>query len=163
MPLTLKNGSRLVAATHNPGKVVEISALLEGRFDVVSAGDRVVVRGEGQGPVRAPVTGPVRTSSKRCCESRQQSCARHLPFANLRADLYPARLPRVAAPIRSSRLARQSVHHQVRSTGSPQYSSSLAARAPHPFATLFALRGASAACRGVTNRFQGSQDRLSVA
>ena len=39
MPLSLKNGARLVAATHNPGKVREISALLDGRFDVVSAGD----------------------------------------------------------------------------------------------------------------------------
>ncbi len=38
MPLTLPHGARLVAATHNPGKVKEIAALLEGRFDVVSAG-----------------------------------------------------------------------------------------------------------------------------
>ncbi|HEY3814624.1 MAG TPA: RdgB/HAM1 family non-canonical purine NTP pyrophosphatase [Caulobacteraceae bacterium] len=39
MSLKLSRGTRLVAATHNPGKVREISALLEGRFDVVSAGD----------------------------------------------------------------------------------------------------------------------------
>src|ERR1700761_1657235 len=39
MPLKLVPGQRLVAATHNPGKVKEISALLEGRFDVVSAGE----------------------------------------------------------------------------------------------------------------------------
>jgi len=38
MALTLQAGSRLVAATHNPGKVPEITALLDGRFDVVSAG-----------------------------------------------------------------------------------------------------------------------------
>lgn len=39
MPLSLSKGARLVAATHNPGKVREIAALLDGRFDVVSAGD----------------------------------------------------------------------------------------------------------------------------
>lgn len=37
MPLFLPQGSRLVAATHNPGKAREIAALLEGRFDVVAA------------------------------------------------------------------------------------------------------------------------------
>ena len=39
MSLKLQNGTRLVAATHNPGKAVEIAALLDGRFDIVSAGD----------------------------------------------------------------------------------------------------------------------------
>jgi XTP/dITP diphosphohydrolase len=38
MALRLEPGSRLVAATHNPGKVPEITALLDGRFEVVSAG-----------------------------------------------------------------------------------------------------------------------------
>lgn len=38
MALMLRDGSRLVAATHNPGKVVELAALLDGRFDLVSAG-----------------------------------------------------------------------------------------------------------------------------
>jgi XTP/dITP diphosphohydrolase len=38
MPLQLPPGARLVVATHNAGKAVEISALLEGRFDVVVAG-----------------------------------------------------------------------------------------------------------------------------
>jgi XTP/dITP diphosphohydrolase len=37
MPLSLPQGARLVAATHNPGKAVEIAALLEGRFEVVTA------------------------------------------------------------------------------------------------------------------------------
>ena len=37
--LSLKPGTRLVAATHNPGKAVEIAALLDGRFDMVSAGE----------------------------------------------------------------------------------------------------------------------------
>lgn len=39
MALTLPAGTRLVAATHNPGKARELAALLEGRFDVVSAGE----------------------------------------------------------------------------------------------------------------------------
>jgi XTP/dITP diphosphohydrolase len=38
MPLQLPPGARLVVATHNAGKAVEISALLEGRFDMVVAG-----------------------------------------------------------------------------------------------------------------------------
>jgi XTP/dITP diphosphohydrolase len=38
MPLSLQPGSRLVVATHNAGKVPEIAALLDGRFDLVSAG-----------------------------------------------------------------------------------------------------------------------------
>ena len=38
MPLSLAPGTRLVAATHNPGKARELAALLEGRFDVVAAG-----------------------------------------------------------------------------------------------------------------------------
>ena len=38
MSLRLEPGSHLVAATHNPGKARELHALLEGRFDVVSAG-----------------------------------------------------------------------------------------------------------------------------
>jgi XTP/dITP diphosphohydrolase len=37
MSLSLPPGLRLVAATHNPGKARELAALLEGRFDVVSA------------------------------------------------------------------------------------------------------------------------------
>lgn len=37
MSLFLEPGLRLVAATHNPGKARELAALLEGRFDVVSA------------------------------------------------------------------------------------------------------------------------------
>src|SRR6201996_5157132 len=39
MPLSLPAGARLVAATHNPGKAKELAALLEGRFEVVSAGE----------------------------------------------------------------------------------------------------------------------------
>ena len=39
MALVLPAGTRLVAATHNPGKARELAALLEGRFDVVAAGD----------------------------------------------------------------------------------------------------------------------------
>jgi XTP/dITP diphosphohydrolase len=38
MSLALPAGSRLVVATHNPGKVPELAALLEGRYDLVSAG-----------------------------------------------------------------------------------------------------------------------------
>ena len=38
MALILAPGTKLVAATHNPGKVRELFALLEGRFEVVSAG-----------------------------------------------------------------------------------------------------------------------------
>ncbi|MEW6596871.1 MAG: RdgB/HAM1 family non-canonical purine NTP pyrophosphatase [Pseudomonadota bacterium] len=38
MALELRPGLRLVAATHNPGKAVEIAELLEGRFETVSAG-----------------------------------------------------------------------------------------------------------------------------
>ena len=38
MPLHLPPGSRLVAATHNSGKAVEIAALLEGRYEVATAG-----------------------------------------------------------------------------------------------------------------------------
>jgi XTP/dITP diphosphohydrolase len=38
MTLRLEPGTRLVAATHNPGKAVELTTLLEGRFEVVSAG-----------------------------------------------------------------------------------------------------------------------------
>jgi XTP/dITP diphosphohydrolase len=34
----LEPGARLVVATHNPGKVPELAALLEGRFDLTSAG-----------------------------------------------------------------------------------------------------------------------------
>ena len=37
MPLSLTPGQKLIAATHNPGKAVEISALLDGRFEVVTA------------------------------------------------------------------------------------------------------------------------------
>lgn len=39
MPLTLSPGTRLVAATHNPGKAREIAALLDGRFQTVAAGE----------------------------------------------------------------------------------------------------------------------------
>jgi XTP/dITP diphosphohydrolase len=38
MALRLVPGARLVAATHNPGKARELAALLEGRFEVVTAG-----------------------------------------------------------------------------------------------------------------------------
>ncbi len=37
MSLSLPAGARLVAATHNPGKAREIAALLEDRFEVVTA------------------------------------------------------------------------------------------------------------------------------
>jgi XTP/dITP diphosphohydrolase len=39
MALKLPAGARLVAATHNVGKAREIAALLDGRFDVVSAAE----------------------------------------------------------------------------------------------------------------------------
>ncbi|HUO23028.1 MAG TPA: RdgB/HAM1 family non-canonical purine NTP pyrophosphatase [Caulobacteraceae bacterium] len=39
MSLSLPRGIRIVAATHNSGKVRELSALLDQRFQVVSAGD----------------------------------------------------------------------------------------------------------------------------
>jgi XTP/dITP diphosphohydrolase len=38
MALILETGARLVVATHNSGKAVEIAALLDGRFDTVAAG-----------------------------------------------------------------------------------------------------------------------------
>lgn len=38
MALKLERGLKLVVATHNPGKVPEIAALLDGRFEIVSAG-----------------------------------------------------------------------------------------------------------------------------
>ncbi|MCY1646201.1 RdgB/HAM1 family non-canonical purine NTP pyrophosphatase [Caulobacter sp. SL161] len=38
MALKLEVGAKLVAATHNPGKVPEIAALLDGRFEIVTAG-----------------------------------------------------------------------------------------------------------------------------
>jgi len=38
MPLSLVPGQTLVVATHNPGKVLEIGALLEGRFTLLAAG-----------------------------------------------------------------------------------------------------------------------------
>lgn len=38
MNLKLIKGMRLVAATHNPGKAREIAALLDGNYDVVTAG-----------------------------------------------------------------------------------------------------------------------------
>src|SRR5436190_827194 len=37
MPLKLEPGTRLVAATHNPGKARELAALMEDRFEVLSA------------------------------------------------------------------------------------------------------------------------------
>ena len=37
MALLLEPGTRLVAATHNPGKARELAALLQGRFEVVAA------------------------------------------------------------------------------------------------------------------------------
>jgi XTP/dITP diphosphohydrolase len=39
MALKLDPGTRLVAATHNPGKARELAALLDGRFQVVSAAE----------------------------------------------------------------------------------------------------------------------------
>ena len=39
MPLRLEPGTRLVAATHNLGKARELHALLDGRFQVISAGE----------------------------------------------------------------------------------------------------------------------------
>lgn len=38
MPLILKAGTTLVAATHNPGKAKELVALLDGRFEILAAG-----------------------------------------------------------------------------------------------------------------------------
>ncbi len=39
MVLKLELGTRLVAATHNPGKARELAALMNGRFEVVAASD----------------------------------------------------------------------------------------------------------------------------
>ena len=39
MALRLDPGERLVAATHNPGKARELAALLDGRFQVIPAGE----------------------------------------------------------------------------------------------------------------------------
>jgi XTP/dITP diphosphohydrolase len=37
MPLRLEPGAKLVVATHNPGKLPEIAALLDGRFELIAA------------------------------------------------------------------------------------------------------------------------------
>ena len=39
MALKLEPGTRLVVATHNPGKVRELAEILENRFDLVTAGE----------------------------------------------------------------------------------------------------------------------------
>lgn len=39
MALRLEPGARLVVATHNPGKARELAEILEGRFDLVAAGE----------------------------------------------------------------------------------------------------------------------------
>jgi XTP/dITP diphosphohydrolase len=39
MSLFLEPGARLVAATHNPGKARELAALMQSRFDVISAAE----------------------------------------------------------------------------------------------------------------------------
>lgn len=39
MVLKLEAGARLVVATHNPGKARELAAILENRFDLVTAGE----------------------------------------------------------------------------------------------------------------------------
>jgi XTP/dITP diphosphohydrolase len=39
MALRLEPGTRLVVATHNPGKVKELAEILEGRFELVTAGE----------------------------------------------------------------------------------------------------------------------------
>ncbi|MFZ5719718.1 MAG: RdgB/HAM1 family non-canonical purine NTP pyrophosphatase [Pseudomonadota bacterium] len=39
MVLKLEPGTRLVVATHNPGKARELAEILEGRFDLVAAGE----------------------------------------------------------------------------------------------------------------------------
>ncbi|MBX3483598.1 RdgB/HAM1 family non-canonical purine NTP pyrophosphatase [Phenylobacterium sp.] len=39
MPLKLEPGARLVVATHNPGKARELAEILEGRFELVAAGE----------------------------------------------------------------------------------------------------------------------------
>jgi XTP/dITP diphosphohydrolase len=39
MTLRLEPGTRLVAATHNPGKAAELSELFAGRFEIVAAAD----------------------------------------------------------------------------------------------------------------------------
>src|ERR1700751_4704736 len=39
MALKLEAGTRLVVATHNPGKARELAEILEGRFELVAAGE----------------------------------------------------------------------------------------------------------------------------
>ena len=39
MALRLEPGTRLVVATHNPGKRRELAEILENRFELVTAGD----------------------------------------------------------------------------------------------------------------------------
>lgn len=39
MALKLEPGARLVVATHNPGKARELAEILEGRFELIAAGD----------------------------------------------------------------------------------------------------------------------------
>ncbi|MGH6998324.1 MAG: non-canonical purine NTP pyrophosphatase, partial [Phenylobacterium sp.] len=39
MALKLEPGAKLVVATHNPGKARELAAILDNRFELVTAGD----------------------------------------------------------------------------------------------------------------------------
>ncbi|HKP78801.1 MAG TPA: non-canonical purine NTP pyrophosphatase, partial [Phenylobacterium sp.] len=39
MALKLEAGTRLVVATHNPGKARELAEILDGRFELVAAGE----------------------------------------------------------------------------------------------------------------------------
>ena len=47
MALKLEPGTRLLVATHNPGKARELAEILENRFTLVTAGD--LGRKSGQG------------------------------------------------------------------------------------------------------------------
>ena len=39
MALKLEPGARLVVATHNPGKARELAEILDGRFELLTAGE----------------------------------------------------------------------------------------------------------------------------
>jgi XTP/dITP diphosphohydrolase len=117
MPLTLEPGLRLVAATHNPGKAREIAELLDGRFDLVSAGELGLAEPE---ETEATFTGNALLKARAAAEASSLiALADDSGLSVAALDGAPGVLSaRWAGPGKDFGVAMDSVEQQVRESGS---------------------------------------------
>lgn len=137
MSLKLETGARLVCATHNPGKAKEIAALLDGRFEIVTAASLDLPEPE---EVEQTFVGNAVLKARAAADasgliSIADDSGLAVNALNGEPGIYSARWAEQADGSRDFAFAMRQVQHALEATGSADWSgrfhSALAVAWPH--------------------------------